>query len=693
MTLDAYRCSNLLFVHWKRFGTRPTNFRLLLNQAKLPGPVVGNRLNPDDANEQQILLVAQSDQILACCEIEIIDHNGRVLASRPKQNLPLISNQFVSNLPSGFGKRFWRFLFDYLPKALPSVARSSLLELYSVLIEHETPVVFLPGITLYARIPVLSERGQEITELRVISESKTNNIKPLYALLDCDCMHFLFSADDDLDWRHTIYVAVFNDKSFIPFKAASVVKVPDPVSLVTAIAVDYPGNRMSLERFLLHYLSANLAKSPLYRHTGDSVWRQCFIPNYACEIPEKRLFFKIDDVKTIPGLGTVVVGVGQDPLNVASALVTHNGRRYFVKALVFFDKANDVSGKKMGFAFILPEEPVWNTISFELELNDGTQFELGGIKNQRSFGEQRDWLIAYANWRCLKGQGGTLAEAVAACHERADARVRKPIRGYDFNSTSTKITPAEFTIIIPLYRLNSYLLKTQFAVLAGDEEVQRSEIILMLCQPEWESAVTLEVQNLVQIYHLRIRLVVSSGSIERHIALNEGLSVSNAAGGIVFYLSPDVIPRQNGWLGALRKVLRGEDAVSIAAPLLLSEDGTIAHASYTFELNTNGWERVEPERQRHPVHSEVATTRIVPAISLACAAVNVRHLKSIGGFNESFVSGDYADSEFCFRITKTGGRILMVSEIQMWYFEAPKKNDSNRVGWADYDKFIHPAPC
>ncbi len=531
--LSAYRCFDLLFLHWKLCGVIQTKFALYINNIKVEGPVVGIRLAPSNQEAQHYILITRTRNITDSTEIKICDEQENTLGKLSIQQITPISNEIVKQFPVVYLSKFWKGLFDYLPKALPDLDIISLYQVYSYIIETKTSIWVLPDNLIYIRIPVSSVPNNIVTELRLISKTKFCNIVFLHSFSNESYMKALFSIDEIMELDQSILIFIFENKFYVPFKISMVNVFPK----------------------------------------GVNAWH--------------------DD--------TTYTEQGEN-------------RTY--------------------------ETPVAKTI------------------------KQR--------------------------HMQLLENIRKPFRNHNFFS-ETSIP--KFTIIIPLFHLDVYLLKTQCSALALDTSVRQAEILLVACLPELEDELISIIKQLILIYKLRLRLVLLGDNVDWHIAINAGLSVLNSKEETAFFLHPAVIPQKPGWISILRNALLSEKDVSIAVPLLLYEDGTIAHSGYVFESTGFCWTRTEPGHGLSHRHPCAPKTGIVDAISLVCAAVNLQNIESFGGFSERFTTADYASSELCFRVSRYGQKVILVTEAQLWLFDKPSKTDTSKVAYIAYDKSIHPVPC
>ncbi len=531
--LSAYRCFDLLFLHWKRCGVIQTKFGLYLNNIKVKCPVVGIRLAPTNQETQHYILITRADNISESTEIKICDDQDNTLGNLSRQKIPPISNEIAEQFPEKYLSKFWKGLFDYFPKALPDTDVISLYPLYSTIIATKTSTWVLPDKMIYTRLPLSSLPNNRVTELRLVSKIKINNIMVLHSF-SYDCyMHLLFSIDEIMELDQSILLFIFENKSYVPCKISTV----------------------------------NIVQK------GVNAWHD-------------------------------------------SSIYTDLGH-----------------------------EPTHETQS---------------------------------------------ARTIKKRHIQVLENIRKPLRTHYF---FPETTVPKFTIIIPLFRLDVDLLKTQCSVLALDPSVSQAEILMVACHPESEDTLISIIRQILLIYKLHLRLVVLGDNVDWHIAINVGLSDLNTEDETVFFLHPTVIPQKPGWVSVLQHALHSEKDTSIAVPLLLYEDETIAHAGYAFESAGMCWTRSEPGQGLSFHHPSAPKTGSVDAISLICAAINLQNIESFGGFDERFTTGEYASSELCFRVRRYGHKVILATDVQMWLFEKTSKSDSSKVAYTAYDKSIHPIPC
>jgi GT2 family glycosyltransferase len=227
------------------------------------------------------------------------------------------------------------------------------------------------------------------------------------------------------------------------------------------------------------------------------------------------------------------------------------------------------------------------------------------------------------------------------------------------------------SFIVPLYR-NLSFLRLQIGAFAIDPEIRRDvEFVYVLDSPEQRREVEHLLRGLNILTGMAFRLVVMSGNYGYAAANNTG--VRAAHGRYLMLLNSDVIPLAPGWLKTLRTALETHDGsrkTGVVGPKLLFDDGSLQHAGLTFER--------DPEGRWYNTHLFKGYPRDWPAANLPCAVPGVtgaavllpREIyESVGGFTESYIVGDYEDSDLCLKIRAANWQIRYEPRAALHHFE------------------------
>jgi GT2 family glycosyltransferase len=130
------------------------------------------------------------------------------------------------------------------------------------------------------------------------------------------------------------------------------------------------------------------------------------------------------------------------------------------------------------------------------------------------------------------------------------------------------------------------------------------------------------------------------------------------------------MPKSHGWIGAMANAFRERPGVGALGVKLLYEDETIQHAGMTsirppgFRLQLNA----HPGKGL-PNRAEAATLRVVEAVTGACLMIGRDTYLKLGGLDESYLLGDFEDSDLCNRLRASGREIYYAPSIELYHLE------------------------
>lgn len=270
----------------------------------------------------------------------------------------------------------------------------------------------------------------------------------------------------------------------------------------------------------------------------------------------------------------------------------------------------------------------------------------------------------------------TLGPALAACQDALRESLPEP-RLRPIGALPAK--PA-VSVVIPLYRVYDFL-RIQVACFAGDSWFRdKAELIYVLDSPEHEGEVAHLLGGLHLAYGLPMQLVVMGRNGGFSAACNAGAAAARAE--TLALVNSDVIPTEPGWLPALaRKLDRRTGAVG---PKLLYDDGSLQHAGLFFKRDRHGtWLNHHYHKGMPASYAPANVERLVPGVTGACIVLARALYNEIGGFDESYVIGDYEDSDLCLKIRKAGLGIKYVPSVALHHLERQSISKS-----ADYTRGV-----
>lgn len=258
----------------------------------------------------------------------------------------------------------------------------------------------------------------------------------------------------------------------------------------------------------------------------------------------------------------------------------------------------------------------------------------------------------------------TLAPILAACQE--DLRESRPEPAVKtFGQLPTR---PKASVVIPLYRVYDFL-RVQVAAFAGDPWFsEHAELIYVLDSPEHEAEVAHLLGGLHLAYGLPLQLVAMRRNGGFSAACNAGAAA--ARGEALALVNSDVIPSGNCWLEGLIARLDRRAKVGAVGPKLLYDDGSLQHAGLLFKRDSKGtWLNHHYFKGMPGSYAPANVERPVPGVTGACIVMTRDLYDELGGFDESYVIGDYEDSDLCLKIRRAGFGILYVPEVALYHLE------------------------
>jgi O-antigen biosynthesis protein len=260
-----------------------------------------------------------------------------------------------------------------------------------------------------------------------------------------------------------------------------------------------------------------------------------------------------------------------------------------------------------------------------------------------------------------------IAPAAADLHQRVMASQGAP----EIIDIGPGLADSKISFIIPLYR-NLSFLRLQIGAFAIDDEIRRdAELVYVLDSPDQRREVEHLLRGLNILTGLSFRLVVMSGNFGYAAANNTGARA--ARGTNLMLLNSDVIPLGPHWLRALRAALEQQDGArktGAVGPKLLFDDGSLQHAGLIFERDPQGrWYNTHLFKGYPRDWPAANQPRIVPGVTGAAMLMPRAVFESVGGFTETYIVGDYEDSDLCLKIREQGFDIRYEPRASLYHFE------------------------
>jgi GT2 family glycosyltransferase len=272
----------------------------------------------------------------------------------------------------------------------------------------------------------------------------------------------------------------------------------------------------------------------------------------------------------------------------------------------------------------------------------------------------------------------TLGPAVASINSITEAaRRRHPVTVTELEFGRPPKRPL-CSVIIPLYGRVDFA-EYQMALFSRSWDRTQLEILYVLDDPAKRREMEMLARSLHERFGIYFRLLMLESNVGFAAANNVGLRA--ARGRYVCYLNSDVFPITDGWVLRLIEGLKANPDVGIIGARLLFEDGSVQHEGCFYKnLSEYGqWTFIEHlNKGRRP--SAGTGLRKRDAITGACMVLESELARELGGFDESFIIGDFEDSDVCLKAKAKGLASAVDMGVEMYHLER-KSQVSPGAGW------------
>jgi len=246
------------------------------------------------------------------------------------------------------------------------------------------------------------------------------------------------------------------------------------------------------------------------------------------------------------------------------------------------------------------------------------------------------------------------------------------------------------SVIVPLYGRIDFL-EYQMAIFSKDAMGETADLIYVLDDPCLIRDLRALADSVYERFQIPFRIILNGANLGYAPANNIGLAAARAP--LVCFLNSDVLPISERWLERLADTLKANPKLGVVGPRLLFEDGSIQHEGLVYRPIPEfaGWTFIDHDNKGRRPESSVAV-RMAPAITGACMLMRRALAVELGGFDESYVIGDFEDSDLCQKLAARGLLSAVDCAIEAHHLERQSQSmDASllRMNITLYNAWIH----
>lgn len=267
------------------------------------------------------------------------------------------------------------------------------------------------------------------------------------------------------------------------------------------------------------------------------------------------------------------------------------------------------------------------------------------------------------------------------------------IERVDYNCDLNPAQPLA-SLVIPIYGRYDFI-EFQLSEFVNDPDMFRYEILYVIDDPNLISEIKAASAVLERVYRIAFSIIYLRQNMGFAGASNIG--ASHAKSSQLLMMNSDVVPASSGWLQQLLQSLKDNNDNSITGVRLLYEDETIQHNGMQFFSSpfvNELWTNTHPAKGM-PANIVNSSERTIEceAVTGACLLISKANFMQLGGFDESYILGDYEDSDLCMKARAQGLKIRLNQQVVLYHLERLSQSLVTKSTWKEqltyYNCWLH----
>ena len=268
-------------------------------------------------------------------------------------------------------------------------------------------------------------------------------------------------------------------------------------------------------------------------------------------------------------------------------------------------------------------------------------------------------------------------------------RLRRP-PGFQEITFGTPPAKPALSIIVALYgRLD--FMEYQLGFASRHTPSFPVEYLYVLDDPGKKRECESLCASLFQRFGIPIRLIELDRNMGFAPANNVGLDL--ARGEHVCFLNSDVFAGTDDWMERMVARLKANPRLGAVGPLLLYEDDCVQHQGMNFERLPLFADWHFPMHIRKGWRPPEGDT-LLPALAItgACMVMRRSLAQEFGGFDESYIIGDFEDSDLCLKLRERNLTCAVDLAARLYHLERQSQAGTQnlwRMNLTVYNAWVH----
>lgn len=225
------------------------------------------------------------------------------------------------------------------------------------------------------------------------------------------------------------------------------------------------------------------------------------------------------------------------------------------------------------------------------------------------------------------------------------------------------------SVVIPLYGRSDFV-DHQMLSFSSDVDVTSgvAEVVYVIDDVRIVEELRNRANYLFDYYGVSARFLF--GGRNRGFSGANNLGVKHSKGAYLLFLNSDVFPEEAGWISRMANVLINRPNYGIVGARLLYPSGALQHMGMSFRRSERYsiWLNEHPGMGMPP-NKAVDDSIDVAAVTGACLAISRDDFERVKGFDESFLIGDFEDSDINLKVRRLGKDICCLQDTSLVHLE------------------------